>query len=227
MRIMDYWTVKGRGIVVGIDALPADLVEGMHVQRVAPGLRGGIIEPTWRVAGIETYAMPRSHTNGKHAGLLLVGETPLPAVGTEIEVVLGLSPFRKLPYPVYCESGATSGRRQGCECVSKPEPCERCVEFAKKLKDLHRPWLDNDKTVPEMHVGAWEYDVRVCIGTDNVVEIDKFYGPLVAQPVRVSIEDGLWVIERMVEEEDPQPGTSAWVVCARFPIDGEIPGAVQ
>ena len=93
--------------------------------------------------------------------------------------------------------------------------------------DLRRPWINNDKTVPELHVGAWEYDVRVCIGTDNVVEIDKFYGPLVAQPVRVSIEGGSWVIERMVEEEDPQPGTSTWVVCARFPIDGEIPGTVQ
>ena len=50
-----------------------------------------------------------------------------------------------------------------------------------------RPWVDNDKLVPELHSGGWEYDIRVRIGTSNVVEIDKFYGPLVAQPVRVSI----------------------------------------
>lgn len=93
--------------------------------------------------------------------------------------------------------------------------------------DLRRPWLNNDKLVPELHVGAWEYDVRVCVGTGNVVEVDKFYGPLVAQPVRVSIEGESWVIERQVEEKDPQPGTSTWAVVARFPLDGEIPGTVQ
>lgn len=91
--------------------------------------------------------------------------------------------------------------------------------------DLKRPWVNNDKLVPEMHVGAWEYDVRVCIGTANVVEIDKFYEPLVAQPVRVSIEGEVWVVERMVSE-DPELGTSAWVVCARFPLDVEIPGSI-
>jgi hypothetical protein len=90
-----------------------------------------------------------------------------------------------------------------------------------------RPWLDNDKVVPEVHAGGWEYDIRVCIATDNVVEIDKRYGPLVAQPVRVSIEGESWVIERMIEDEDPEPGTSTWAVVARFPIDGEIPGTVQ
>jgi len=92
-----------------------------------------------------------------------------------------------------------------------------------------RPWIDDDKIVPELHSGGWEYDIRVCIGTTNVVEIDKFYGPLVAQPVRVSVEDGSWVVERMVEdnEDDPQPGTSSWVECARFPLDGAIPGTVQ
>ncbi len=45
---------------------------------------------------------------------------------------------------------------------------------------------------------------------------------LPARAVRVSIEGGSWVVERMVEEEDPQPGTSTWVEVARFPLDGEI-----
>ena len=137
--------------------------------------------------------------------------------------------FRKLDAPYYCESGARAGRRQACPCVPEPEPCAECVEFAKKLRDLRRPWFDNDKIVPELNVGAWEYDVRVCVGTGNVVEIDKLYGPLVAQPVRVSIEKGSWVVEREVDsdEDDTRPGIRTWVVVARFPLDGEIPGVVQ
>jgi hypothetical protein len=186
MKIIDRWTIEGRGIVLGIDALPAELVEGMSVRRVAPDLRSGVIEPTWRVVGIETLAMPRSHTNGKVAGLLLAGSTPLPEVGTEIEIVAE-------------------------EFQTKPG----------------RPWLDNGKLVPELHSGGWEYDLRVCIGTTNVVEIDKFYGPLVAQPVRVSLDGEMWVVERMVDTEDPEPGTSTWVEVARFPIDGEIPWMVR
>ena len=87
MRITDHWFIKGHGVVVGIDVLSAAIVEGMYVRRVAPGLRGAIIAPTWRVVGIETHAMPRSHTNGQSAGLLLKGETPLPAIGTKIEIV--------------------------------------------------------------------------------------------------------------------------------------------
>jgi hypothetical protein len=92
-----------------------------------------------------------------------------------------------------------------------------------------RPWLDDtiDNRVPELHSGEWPYDIRVCIGTENVIEVDKLYGPLVAQPVRVSIEGESWVIEREVEAEDPEPGTSAWVVCAKFPLDGEIAGTVR
>jgi hypothetical protein len=95
-----------------------------------------------------------------------------------------------------------------------------------KQQRVGRPWIDNDKTIPELHVGGWKYDVRVCVGTDNVVEIDKFYGPLVARAVRVSVVPELdaWVVEREVDVDDsnPDPGTSAWVECARFPLDGDI-----
>jgi hypothetical protein len=228
VRIVDRWIVKGRGIVVGIDALPEDLVEGTRVRRVPPELRGGVIELTWRVAGIEMHAMGRAHANGQPAGLLLAGEAPLPDIGTEIEIVVG-DEFRKLPYPVFCQSGVKPDRRQACPCVPEPEPCAACAEFARDMERWRsgRPWLDNGKLVPELHAGGWEHDVRVCIATDNVVEIDKLYGPLVAQPVRVSIEGESWIVERMVEEKDPEPGTSAWVVVARFPLDGEIPGTVQ
>ena len=139
------------------------------------------------------------------------------------------APFRRLEYPVFCESGVTPGRRQGCQCVTQPDPCPTCAEFAREMERWQsgRPWLDNDKLVPELHAGGWEHDIRVCVATDNVVEIDKLYGPLVAQPVRVSIEGESWVVERRVEREDLEPGASAWVVVARFPIDGEILGAVQ
>lgn len=188
MKIVDRWVINGRGIVLGIDALPAAIVEGMSVRRVPPGLRGAVIAPIWRVVGIETLAMPRSHTNGKSVGLLLSGEAALPEVGTEIEIV----PEEESP-DVWSSRGS-------------------------------RPWLDNDKLVPELHAGCWEYDLRVCIGTTNVVEIDKFYGPLVAQPVRVSIESerNEWVVERMVEDREAEPGTSTWVEVARFSLDGAI-----
>lgn len=44
--------------------------------------------------------------------------------------------FRKLPFPVYCESGVKSGRRQGCQCIPDEDPCAQCVEFARKLEEL-------------------------------------------------------------------------------------------
>jgi hypothetical protein len=141
MKIVEHLHIKGRGDAVVVDALPATLVEGMSVRRVAPGLRGGVIEPTWRVVGIGTFAMPRSHVNGKPADLLLRGDTPLPAVGTEIEVVPGMPEFRKLTHPVYCESGVTPGRRQGCACVSRPEPCDDCVRFNLEMSENFRDKL--------------------------------------------------------------------------------------
>jgi hypothetical protein len=86
MKVTGHIHIKGRGDAVTIDALPEGLVEGMFVRRVAPGLRGGIIEPAWRVVGIGTLAMPRSSVNGKPADLLLRGKLPLPAVGSEIAI---------------------------------------------------------------------------------------------------------------------------------------------
>jgi hypothetical protein len=86
MKVTGHIHINGRGDAVTIDALPEGLVEGMFVRRVAPGLRGGIIEPAWRVVGIGTLAMPRSSVNGKPADLLLRGDAPLPAVGSEIAI---------------------------------------------------------------------------------------------------------------------------------------------
>ena len=110
--------------------------------------------------------------------------------------------------------------------LSPPTPIADVDVGAGKTQRAGRPWLDNDKTIPELHVGGWEYDVRVCVGTDNVVEIDKSYGSLVARAVRVSIvpEWGAWVVEREVDVDDPNPdpGTRLWVECARFPLEGDI-----
>ena len=87
LKIMGHMHIKGRGDAVCIDSLPSELVEGMFVQRIAPGLRGGVIVPRWRVVGIVTFAMPRSHTDGKPADLLLEGGALLPSIGSEIEIV--------------------------------------------------------------------------------------------------------------------------------------------
>jgi hypothetical protein len=73
MKVTGHIHIKGRGDAVTIDALPEGLVEEMFVERVAPGLRGAVIAPRWRVVGIGTLALPRSHTNGKPADLLAEG----------------------------------------------------------------------------------------------------------------------------------------------------------
>lgn len=77
MKITDSFIVKGRGPVYVIDALPAELENGMEVCN-----KDGYI---WRVCGIETHAMPRSHTNGKSAGLLLKGDT-MPNIGETLAI---------------------------------------------------------------------------------------------------------------------------------------------
>jgi hypothetical protein len=86
-------------------------------------------------------------------------------------------------------------------------------------------WLDESKVVPEVHTGGWPYDIRVCIGSTNVVVIDKLYGPLLARTLRVSLDtdNGVWVIERQtdVEVEDDDPPVTHWVEFARIPIDDE------
>jgi hypothetical protein len=76
MRVLEHYSIKGRGECVVIDSLPPELEAKMFVHAG---------EGRWRVAGIETHAMPRSHTNGDSAGLLLEGEAP-PAIGEIIEI---------------------------------------------------------------------------------------------------------------------------------------------
>jgi len=72
--------IEGRGRLITIDALPAELQPGMRVRR---GHR------RWEVYGIETHAMPREHTNGRPAGLL-IGDPP--EIGDELEI----DPFDQL-----------------------------------------------------------------------------------------------------------------------------------
>lgn len=71
MKVLERFTIKGRGDAVVIDALPEDLFVGMHVENEYAD---------WVVTGIEMHAMPRSHTNGQPAGLLLRG-SELPSDG--------------------------------------------------------------------------------------------------------------------------------------------------
>lgn len=77
MKIVETFPIRGRGVLAIIDALPSELECWMVV-------RSG--DAKWTVHGIETHAMPRSHTNGKPAGLLLYGSEPV-CVGMELELV--------------------------------------------------------------------------------------------------------------------------------------------
>jgi hypothetical protein len=84
MKIFQYITVRGRGVLAIVDALPSELKIGMYV-------RGTIFSPyadwRWKVCGIETHAIERRDRPDMKGGLLLQGEYPLPAVGDELEVV--------------------------------------------------------------------------------------------------------------------------------------------
>ena len=92
MKVTGHTTIKGRGVVTLIDALPAELEVGSYVSSGTPHhgsseeMHG--VERVWKVGAIETHAMPRSHTNGKSAGLLLQGQGGAPAVGDVLVVVL-------------------------------------------------------------------------------------------------------------------------------------------
>ena len=74
-------------------------------------------------------------------------------------------------------------------------------------RDDDRPWLDNDKLVPELHAGEWKYDIDVHIGPTNVVEINS---PS-ARPIRVSVGDGMWTVELGM-------GGGVWLEYASIPI---------
>jgi hypothetical protein len=79
MKVTGHATIKGRGVVTVIDVLPAELDVGSYV---SSGHR------VWKVLAIETYAMPRSHTNGKPAGLLLQGDRDAPEVCEVLTLLL-------------------------------------------------------------------------------------------------------------------------------------------
>ena len=86
MKVTGHATIKGRGTVTIVDSLPAEVQAGSLVTvRDTP-------ERVWKVRAIETYAMPRSHTNGKLAGLLLSGDRDPPSVGEVLTILLGSVP---------------------------------------------------------------------------------------------------------------------------------------
>jgi hypothetical protein len=92
MKILEYVTVKGRGVLALVDAVPPDLREGMYVTKVLVPAETlgfnhfGSLQSTrrWKVSGIETHALPR--TRARVGGVLLHGDEPLPDVGAELEI---------------------------------------------------------------------------------------------------------------------------------------------
>jgi hypothetical protein len=93
MKILQYITVRGRGVLAIVDAIPLELKTGMYVKIVmVPASTygchyfGSLLSPhRWKVCGIDIHAIERRSDAG--GGLLLQGEYPLPAVGDELEVV--------------------------------------------------------------------------------------------------------------------------------------------
>ena len=79
MKVTGHATIKGRGVVTLIDKLPPEVEVGSYVSDRT--------RYVWEVRGIETHAMPRSHTNGQPAGLLLQGNQAAPAVDEVLVVV--------------------------------------------------------------------------------------------------------------------------------------------
>lgn len=59
--------------------------------------------------------------------------------------------------------------------------------------------------------------VSIQVGTTNIIEVDKMYGPLVFMPIRVRMDfdECEWIIER-------GNGGASWREVARFP--GQLPG---
>lgn len=78
---------------------------------------------------------------------------------------------------------------------------------------MSKPWLNQQRD------GTWEINpqqerVRINIGTNENVEVDKLYGPLAAHPVRIRLEYNNdvsdWVVERQSFEGDH------WIEMARW-----------
>lgn len=82
----------------------------------------------------------------------------------------------------------------------------------------------------EYHLGTLDVHlrrpyVRICTGYDQVVEVDKLYGPRVADPVRVSLDLAAneWVIEQaFITLDEGGDHSNEWREVARFPSDRGI-----
>jgi|GEM_PF-3141391 len=68
-----------------------------------------------------------------HRAFLRLWRMGIRPPATRITLAIKGFEFRKLDHPVYCESGVTLGRRQGCVCVPEPEPCDDCVRFEREM----------------------------------------------------------------------------------------------
>lgn len=93
------------------------------------------------------------------------------------------------------------------------------IEMSESIGDTTYLW-PGDKFVSVHHERK---EITIQIGSDNVVTIDKLYGPLACWDVRVRIEYPFyWVIEQFIDTCDDcsKPGDecSVWVERARFPV---------
>jgi hypothetical protein len=84
--------------------------------------------------------------------------------------------------------------------------------------------MTDEMNIPEMVITG-EYDkpiIRVEIGSNHIIIIDKLYGPRVMAELRITQDYNTneWIIERQVETPTEDGDVFTWVEAAR--ITGDI-----
>jgi heme A synthase len=76
---------------------------------------------------------------------------------------------------------------------------------------MSKPWTQQTHDAWEVNPDSSE-GVRINIGSDYNVEVDKLYGPMCAHLIRVRCEaaSGEWVVERQTLDGN------TWIECARW-----------
>jgi hypothetical protein len=68
---------------------------------------------------------------------------------------------------------------------------------------MTKPWISEENSIAEVNLGDAPV-VRVNCSANQIIEIDKLYGPLVASGVRIRLQydDNVidWVVEREASE---------------------------
>lgn len=89
---------------------------------------------------------------------------------------------------------------------------------------MTKPWLSEHSGTPEVNVGDAP-TFRVCCGTNQQIEIDKLYGPLCAELVRITLqregEVADWVVERLNQTTERWEEKARWHCQESYPEDEE------